>query len=209
MHTSTDLPPPSDRDAGTVAGTYASADSGGNAGGAATATMTRPYAADDGLFDDHSMIRRVHRERIVALHGPRTLLMQASHPLAFVGFWWAVVRWMDRRGALGGLPAQQPAVEAPPAEPREEAAPEAATWLGGLLARRGDADALICGLEGRFDRHLREQTVGEIAPDRALAQPLLCQRLAERLLAERPLLGLHRRPDESECGHRSRHSPGA
>ena len=89
MHTSTDLPPPSDRDAGTVAGTYASADSDGNAGGAATATMTRPYAADDGLFDDHSMIRRVHRERIVALHGPRTLLMQASHPLAFVGFWGA------------------------------------------------------------------------------------------------------------------------
>lgn len=85
MHTSTDLPPPSDRDSGTV--TYASAGSDGNAGGPATATMTRPHAADDGLFDDHSMIRRVHRERIVALHGPRTLLMQASHPLAFVGFW--------------------------------------------------------------------------------------------------------------------------
>jgi uncharacterized protein (DUF2236 family) len=85
VHTSTDLPPPSDRDADT----YAGPGSDENAGAAATATMTRPHAADDGLFDDHSMIRRVHRERIVALHGPRTLLMQASHPLAFVGFWGA------------------------------------------------------------------------------------------------------------------------
>lgn len=82
MHTSTDLPPPSDHDA--REDDFASATDG-----QATATMTRPHAADDGLFDDHAMIRRVHRERIVALHGPRTLLMQASHPLAFVGFWGA------------------------------------------------------------------------------------------------------------------------
>lgn len=51
------------------------------------ATMTRPHASADGLFDDHSMIRRVHRERAVMLHGPRSLLMQAAHPLAFAGFW--------------------------------------------------------------------------------------------------------------------------
>lgn len=79
MHTSTDLPPPAD-DPGTT-------DPAPGADGTSTATMARPHAADDGLFDDHAMIRRVHRERIVALHGPRTLLMQASHPLAFVGFW--------------------------------------------------------------------------------------------------------------------------
>ncbi|MEA2333031.1 MAG: hypothetical protein QOH58_3169 [Thermoleophilaceae bacterium] len=36
-------------------------------------------------FDDASMLRRVHRERAVALSGPRALLMQAAHPLAVAG----------------------------------------------------------------------------------------------------------------------------
>jgi uncharacterized protein (DUF2236 family) len=36
-------------------------------------------------FDDHSMIRRVHREKVVFLYGRRALLMQAAHPLAFAG----------------------------------------------------------------------------------------------------------------------------
>jgi uncharacterized protein (DUF2236 family) len=39
-----------------------------------------------GYFDDGSMLRRVHRESVVALAGPRTLLMQAAHPVAFAGF---------------------------------------------------------------------------------------------------------------------------
>ncbi len=30
------------------------------------------------------------------------------------------------------------------------------TIIGALAVRRGEADALICGLEGRFDRHLRD-----------------------------------------------------
>jgi uncharacterized protein (DUF2236 family) len=38
-----------------------------------------------GYFDDHSMLRRVHRERVIALSGPRALLMQAAHPLAVAG----------------------------------------------------------------------------------------------------------------------------
>ncbi len=38
-----------------------------------------------GLFPDDSMLRRVHREYAVALSGPRALLLQATHPLAFVG----------------------------------------------------------------------------------------------------------------------------
>ena len=37
-------------------------------------------------FDDNSMLRRVNREWAVALGGPRTLLMQAAHPVAFAGF---------------------------------------------------------------------------------------------------------------------------
>jgi uncharacterized protein (DUF2236 family) len=36
-------------------------------------------------FDDTSMLRRIHRERAVALSGPRALLMQAAHPLAVSG----------------------------------------------------------------------------------------------------------------------------
>jgi uncharacterized protein (DUF2236 family) len=38
-----------------------------------------------GYFDDDSMLRRVHRERALALSGPRALLMQAAHPLAVAG----------------------------------------------------------------------------------------------------------------------------
>ena len=40
----------------------------------------------DSYFDDSSMLRRVHREFAVALSGPRALLMQAAHPVAFEGF---------------------------------------------------------------------------------------------------------------------------
>jgi len=40
----------------------------------------------DGYFPADSMIRRLHRERIVAISGVRALLMQALDPLAVVGF---------------------------------------------------------------------------------------------------------------------------
>jgi len=39
-----------------------------------------------GHFNDRSMIRRVQREHVCALAGPRALLMQAAHPVAFAGF---------------------------------------------------------------------------------------------------------------------------
>jgi uncharacterized protein (DUF2236 family) len=38
-----------------------------------------------GYFDDGSILRRVHRERALALAGSRALLMQAAHPLAVSG----------------------------------------------------------------------------------------------------------------------------
>ena len=38
-----------------------------------------------GYFTDASMLRRVNRERTLALAGPRALLMQAAHPLAVAG----------------------------------------------------------------------------------------------------------------------------
>jgi uncharacterized protein (DUF2236 family) len=40
----------------------------------------------DSYFGDESWIRRVHRENAVGLSGPRALLMQAAHPVAFTGF---------------------------------------------------------------------------------------------------------------------------
>jgi uncharacterized protein (DUF2236 family) len=49
---------------------------------AARATRSRP---DHGYFTDESVIRRVMRERALALSGPRALLMQAAHPLAVSG----------------------------------------------------------------------------------------------------------------------------
>src|SRR6478609_5393361 len=39
-----------------------------------------------GYFEDHSLIRRVQREHVSELAGPRALLMQAAHPVAFAGF---------------------------------------------------------------------------------------------------------------------------
>ncbi len=39
----------------------------------------------DGYFDEGSMMRRMHRERALALSGQRALLMQAAHPLAVFG----------------------------------------------------------------------------------------------------------------------------
>jgi uncharacterized protein (DUF2236 family) len=39
----------------------------------------------EGHFTDASLLRRLHRERILALSSPRALLMQAAHPLAVTG----------------------------------------------------------------------------------------------------------------------------
>jgi uncharacterized protein (DUF2236 family) len=45
-----------------------------------------PMCPMDSHFTDSSMLRRVHREWAVAFSGPRALLMQAAHPVAFQGF---------------------------------------------------------------------------------------------------------------------------
>ncbi len=47
-----------------------------------------PHAAAevDGFFRSDSMVRRLHRERVVLFSGVRALLMQACDPLAVVGF---------------------------------------------------------------------------------------------------------------------------
>ena len=40
----------------------------------------------ESLFNENSMLRRVIGEKVVGLSGPRALLMQAAHPVAFAGF---------------------------------------------------------------------------------------------------------------------------
>jgi len=46
-------------------------------------------AATASYFTDQSLLRRVHRENVLALSGPRALLMMAAHPVAFEGFFMA------------------------------------------------------------------------------------------------------------------------
>ena len=53
--------------------------------GGGRANVSRGHGHDLGYFDDDSVIRRVLRERALALSGPRALLMQAAHPLAVAG----------------------------------------------------------------------------------------------------------------------------
>jgi uncharacterized protein (DUF2236 family) len=50
--------------------------------------------ATDSYFTDDSLLRRVHRESVVGLSGPRALLLMAAHPVAFEGFFMST-------GALG------------------------------------------------------------------------------------------------------------
>jgi uncharacterized protein (DUF2236 family) len=40
----------------------------------------------DSLFPEDSVLRRVIGQKVVGLSGPRALLMQAAHPVAFAGF---------------------------------------------------------------------------------------------------------------------------
>ena len=47
--------------------------------------MLVPLRYGQRYFTDDSVIRRVYRERALALAGPRALLMQAAHPLAVAG----------------------------------------------------------------------------------------------------------------------------
>lgn len=52
-----------------------------------TAGERQPRAAEvEGFFAPDSMVRRLHRERLVLFSGVRALLMQACDPLAVVGF---------------------------------------------------------------------------------------------------------------------------
>ena len=84
-----------------------------------------------GYFTDDSMLRRVHRERAVALSGPRALLMQAAHPLA-----------------VAGLLAHSSAVD----EPYERLARTAQVMSTIGFGSREDADRLTRGVRAMHRR---------------------------------------------------------
>src|SRR3954469_12493957 len=54
-------------------------------GGKPPRSVRVPGVSRAGYFTDESMLRRVNRERVLGLAGPRALLMQAAHPLAVAG----------------------------------------------------------------------------------------------------------------------------
>ena len=88
-------------------------------------------------FTDESMLRRVHREWVVALSGPRALLMQATHPVAFDGFF-------DHTGALD--------------EPYERLARTAEVMDTIVFGERAKADRMT-----RRVRSMHKRVSGELA----------------------------------------------
>lgn len=82
-------------------------------------------------FDRDSLIRRVHRERAVALYGPRALLMQAAHPLA-----------------VSGLLAHSDALD----DPYERLARTAQTMNTIVFGTRSDADRLTAHVRAMHAR---------------------------------------------------------
>jgi uncharacterized protein (DUF2236 family) len=87
--------------------------------------------AQVGYFTDHSMLRRVHRERAIALSGPRALLMQAAHPLA-----------------VSGLLAHSSAID----EPYDRLARTAEVMSTIGFGRREDADRITRGVRAMHRR---------------------------------------------------------
>ncbi|HMS62509.1 MAG TPA: oxygenase MpaB family protein, partial [Solirubrobacteraceae bacterium] len=106
----------------------------------------RAAAPGEGYFDDDALIRRVHRELIVAFSGARALLLQAAHPVMFEGFY-------DRTSGL--------------ADPHGRLARTATVMNTIYFGRRDDADALTARVRRGHPRKAR----GGAAPGRARAGP--------------------------------------
>jgi uncharacterized protein (DUF2236 family) len=139
----------------------------------------------DGYFNNRSVLRRIHRERAVALSGPRALLMQAAHPLA-----------------VSGLLAHSSALD----EPYERLARTAETLSTIGFGSRAEADAItqrVRAMHSRVRGRIGE-TVGPYAagtPYRADDPDLLLWVLFtlfdSGLVVYRKYVGLLSRADES------------
>jgi uncharacterized protein (DUF2236 family) len=95
-----------------------------------------------GYFDDRSMLRQIHRERALALSGPRALLMQAAHPLA-----------------VSGLLAHSSALE----EPYERLARTAQTLSTIGFGSRAEADEVTRRVRA-MHRQVRGRLSGAVGP---------------------------------------------
>lgn len=95
-----------------------------------------------GYFNDRSMLRRVHRERALALSGPRALLMQAAHPLA-----------------VSGLLAHSSALD----EPYERLARTAKTLSTIGFGSREEADTITRHVRA-MHRQVRGRLAGAVGP---------------------------------------------
>jgi len=98
-----------------------------------------------GYFDSSSILQRVHRERIVALSGPRALLMQAAHPLA-----------------VSGLLAHTTALDTP----YERLARAAEMLRTVAFGSRGEADAITARVRS-MHRRVRGRLTADIGPYKA------------------------------------------
>jgi len=95
-----------------------------------------------GYFDERSMLRQIHRERALALSGPRALLMQAAHPLA-----------------VSGLLAHSSALD----EPYERLARTAQTLSTIGFGSREEADDVTRHVRA-MHRHVRGRLAGAVGP---------------------------------------------
>jgi uncharacterized protein (DUF2236 family) len=95
-----------------------------------------------GYFTDDSMLRRVNRERALAIAGPRALLMQAAHPLA-----------------VSGLLAHSTALE----EPYERLARTALVLNTIAFGSRGDADRVAARVRA-MHRRVRGTLAQDVGP---------------------------------------------
>ena len=151
----------------------------------------------EGYFDDSSMLRRVHRERALALAGPRALLMQAAHPLA-----------------VTGLLAHSSALE----EPYERLARTAQTLSTIGFGSRADADrvtkrvrAMHRRVRGRLPAAMGRYPKGTPyrADDPELLLWILFTLVDSGIVVYRRYVGALSREDEAATGRTTRSSAGS
>src|SRR3954447_11514252 len=108
--------------------------------------------AAPGYFDDASVLRVVQREMVVALAGPRSLLMQAAHPVAFAGFFEATTMLAEPYPRLERTARVLSAIAFGTREQADAATrPVRAIHRGVSGARREDAGPFPAGTPWRAD----------------------------------------------------------
>lgn len=128
----------------------------------------------DSYFTEDSMLYRVHREYAVALSGPRALLLQATHPIAFEGFFAHTSALDDPYGRLNRTAAVMDAILFGPRDradrltKRVRAMHRKVTWeIDGATWRADDPDLLLWVLATLVDSALLvyQRYVGPLTRD--------------------------------------------